>query len=259
MKTRPRLIIYAALILSFLVFICILLGPLRKKAVPVHVKARAKGVIAIVIDDWGYTLGNLETAGEIKYPITCAVLPNLKNTGQAASRLQAMGFEIILHLPMQPKEGYRLEQDTITLSMDERQILAILDKDLKSVLFAKGISNHMGSRITEDPRIISLVLKEARKRNLYFLDSYVTSASVCPLLAKEIKTRFAKRDVFLDNRDEPEYIKSQLIRLKDLAAKNGLAVGIGHDRRNTISVLKEMIPRMAKEGYRFVFVSEIAR
>ena len=71
--------------------------------------------------------------------------------------------------------------------------------------------------------------------------------------------RFARRDVFLDNRDDPEYIRSQVIELKNLARSRGQAIAIGHDRKNTLLILKEMLPQLAEEGYKFVFVSEIAR
>ncbi|MDP2044111.1 MAG: divergent polysaccharide deacetylase family protein, partial [Candidatus Omnitrophota bacterium] len=128
-----------------------------------------------------------------------------------------------------------------------------------NVIFAKGVSNHMGSRITEDASSSAMIMQEVKKHNLYFLDSFVTAKSVCARLAKKMGLSFAKRDIFLDNRDDPEYIRSQIIGLKNLARSRGQAIGIGHDRKNTLLILKEMLPRLAEEGYKFVFVSEIAR
>ena len=98
---------------------------------------------------------------------------------------------------------------------------------------------------------------EAKKRKLYFFDSFVTNQSVCPALAKKIKIRFAKSDVFLDNQNDSEYIKGQLIKLKNIARKQGWAIGIGHDRKNTLLVLKEMLGQLEKEGYEFVFLSQV--
>jgi len=254
---KKKLIIIIALILSLLVFIAIILTSVNKKAAPKAMPI--KGRIAIVIDDWGYHLNNLEIAKSIKQHLTCAILPNLKSSRLVAQKLHSFGFEIILHLPMEPKEKYQLERNTITTTMDAGQIHSILDQDLSSILFAKGISNHMGSRITEDSRVSALIMLEAKKRKLYFLDSFVTPRSVCASLAKKIKLRFAKREIFLDNQDDPDYIKAQIIKLTDLAKENGQVVGIGHDRRNTLAVLKEVIPQLIKAGYRFVFVSEIAK
>ncbi|MDD5561413.1 MAG: divergent polysaccharide deacetylase family protein [Candidatus Omnitrophica bacterium] len=252
-----KLVIISVLILSFLVFVAVILTAVHKRILPKA--ALIKGKIAIVIDDWGYNLSNLKDAGEIKQPLTCAVLPNLNNSALVARKLNSFGFEIILHLPMEPKEKYRLEKNTITTTMDALRIRSILDQDLASVLFAKGISNHMGSRITENSRVSALIISEVKRRKLYFLDSFVTAKSVCSLLAAKMKVRFAKRDIFLDNRDDPAYIKAQIFKLRDLAKKKGQAIGIGHDRRNTLAVLKEVIPQMVKDGYKFVFVSEIAK
>ena len=254
---KRKLIIIIFLILALLTFIAVILTSVSRKAAPKA--APIKGKIAIVIDDWGYHLNNLKIAATIKQPLTCAILPNLKNSRMVAQNLNKIGFEIILHLPMEPKGKYQLEKNTITISMDAGQIHSILEQDLTSILFAKGISNHMGSRITEDSRVSALIMSEAKKRKLYFLDSFVTPKSVCASLAEKIKIRFAKRDIFLDNRDDPDYIKGQIIKLMDLAKKNGQAVGIGHDRRNTLLVLKEVIPQLIKAGYKLVFVSEIAR
>jgi len=250
---NKKVFIAITIVFSLLVFIALILTPLYKKPKVI------KGKIAIVIDDWGYHLDNLDTAKSIKQPLTCAVLPNLKNSNFVAKKLKSSGFEIILHLPMQPKEEFKLEVNTITSNMDSSQVSDILNKALLSVSYAKGVSNHMGSKVTENNKIMEIILKQVKKHRLYFLDSYVTAGSVCEESAKNIGVKFAKRDVFLDNQNEPKYIKAQLVKLKNLAEKQGAAIGIGHDRKNTLAVLKEMVPQLVKDGYKFVYVSELAR
>lgn len=254
---KKSLIIIALVLLAFIFIAGSLTMLYKKKAL--KIAPVAKGRIAIVIDDWGYHLNNLGMISRIKQPLTCAVLPNLKNTKLVAQKLHKLKAEIILHLPMQPKEKHRLEKDTIAINMSSEKIRDILDKDLANVIFAKGVSNHMGSRITEDANSSAMIMQEVKKHNLYFLDSFVTAKSVCAPLAKKMGLSFAKRDIFLDNRDDPEYIRSQIIGLKNLARSRGQAIGIGHDRKNTLLILKEMLPQLAEEGYKFVFVSEIVR
>lgn len=255
-KNKTILIAVSAL-LVFL-FIAVILLPVSKK--PVFKKSAAfKGRIAIVIDDWGYHLENLAIIKEIKQPLTCAILPNLKNSAAVARKLHSFGFEIILHLPMEPKEKYGLEKNTVTTTMGQSQFRAILDQGLASIIFAKGVNNHMGSAVTEDKRASTMVISEVKRRNLYFLDSFVTARSVCSEIAKKIKVKFARRDVFLDNQNDPDYIRGQLLKLKEIASKQGVAIGIGHDRSNTLTVLKELLPGLENEGYRFVLVSEVAR
>lgn len=231
----------------------------RPKRAPPKIPVAVKGKIAIVIDDWGYNLNNLPTLDRIKYPLTCSVLPNLSYSRRVAEELHARGYQIILHLPMEPYEKYRLEKNTILTTMDEATMRNIIAQDLASIVYAKGVSNHMGSRATEDQRTMEIILKEFKKRRLYFLDSFVSSKSVGFELARKIGLGFAKRDVFLDNKEEAGYIRQQIYKLKVRAKLYGQAIGIGHDRKITLGVLKEVMPELEKEGYKFVFVSELIK
>lgn len=229
--------------------------PKKIVKIPVGIKGR----IAIVIDDWGYNLNNLYIIDRIPYPITVSVLPNLNYSREVARELHARGIEVILHLPMEPYEKDRLEKNTIMTSFNEATIKNIIDEDLSNIAYAKGVSNHMGSRATADLRTMEIVFKELKARDLYFLDSLVSSKSICFGLAKKIGLGFAKRDVFLDNTEDPNYIKGQIAKLKLRAKNRGWALGIGHDCKITLETLKKVMPQIEKEGYKFVFVSEIIR
>ncbi len=250
---------YKILIIALL-FIIILQGIFsiisRPKRIP-EIPVKIIGKVAIVIDDWGYNLNNLRILDRIKYPLTVSVLPHLNYSREVASELRKRGLEIILHLPMEPHEKYRLEKNTIMVSMDEATIKNIIDKDLANIIYAKGVSNHMGSLATEDIRTMEVIFRELKGRTLFFLDSLVSPKSVCSQLARRVGVRFAKRDVFLDNREEPAYIRSQINKLKLQAKVKGYAVGIGHDQKNTLEVLEEAMPQLEKEGYKFVFVSDL--
>ncbi|MCX5710209.1 MAG: divergent polysaccharide deacetylase family protein [Candidatus Omnitrophica bacterium] len=249
--------ILVSIIIINIVFLA-LSRPQKKKEIVLPPPA-FKGRIAIVLDDWGYNTINLGAVKQIKEPLTASVLPNLKYSQTVARQLHESGFEIILHLPMQPKEKWGLEKNTISVSMNEAAVKKIVEHDLDDLVFADGVSNHMGSMATEDPKTMEAVFKVLRNRKVFFLDSFVTSRSVCPVLARKMGVPFAKRDVFLDNKNDPDYIRQQLNQLKYKARKYGFAIGIGHDRKVTLAVLKELMPRLEKEGYKFVFVSELAR
>lgn len=260
MRSRRRYRI-AIWVLSLVIIIqCVLIIALiRPKRIPKVIPPAIKGKIAIVLDDWGYNLNNLDILGQIKYPLTISVLPNLNYSKEIAEEAHLRGFEAILHLPMEPREKVRLEKNTIMASMGEATIKNILAQDLADIPYVKGVSNHMGSRATGDNRVMEIVLGELNKRNLYFLDSFVSGKSVAFLLTRKMRVKFARRDVFLDNLQDRGYIKSQIYQLKAKASLHGQAIGIGHDRETTLKVLKEVMPQLAKEGYKFVFVSELVR
>jgi polysaccharide deacetylase 2 family uncharacterized protein YibQ len=268
-KLKLALVIFAIfLLVENIVIIRMMSGrkqapPVKKPAAGAAVKKPPKkpvafqGNIAIVLDDWGYNLNELPLIEEIKYPLTISILPYLPYSKTVAEELHARGFELILHLPLEPFEKFRLEQNTIMAAMGEEEILAIIKKDLEDIPFVKGVSNHMGSKATTDEKAMSVIFKELKKRRLYFLDSFVSSDSVGAGLAERMNILFAKRDIFLDNKSDPEYIKTQLYKLKAKAKMYGEAIGIGHDRKTTLQVLKEMMPVLEREGYKFVFVSQL--
>lgn len=213
--------------------------------------------IAIVIDDWGYSMRNVEAARSIGLPLTIAVLPNLRYSFTVAQALHERGHEIILHLPMEPQGATPRERDTVLTGHTPDELRRIVAQGLESVTYARGVSNHTGSRATEDEATMRMLLGELRARSLYFLDSYVTVNSLGASLAASIGLPHARRDIFLDNTDDPEYIREQLARLKQKADEQGYAVGIGHDRSTTLAVLGQAMPEMEKEGYEFVYVSDV--
>jgi len=260
MKQKKNLITFLGLIIILQSFLIIyLLATRPKKPVSTSLPPiKVKGKIAIVIDDWGYRKDTLDIANMIKYPMTMSVLPNLDFSVLASQKLHNMGFEIILHLPMEPYEKYRLEKNTILCSMEDAKIRNILNDDLSGIKFCKGLSNHMGSKLTADTRAMKVIFSELKKRKLYFFDSYVSPDSVARALAEKMDIKFARRDIFLDNESNPRYIRIQINKLKNKARMYGHAIGVGHDRKSTLEVLAEVMPELSKEGYKFVYLSELA-
>ena len=136
---------------------------------------------------------------------------------------------------------------------------AVLAERPAYALFSGPAGGVMGSRATGDSRVMKIIFKELKKRGLYYLDSYVSGDSVCQVIADDIGIPFIKRDVFLDNQSDTQYIRKQLSELKDLARASGSAVGIGHDRKNTLLVLKEEVHKLEDEGFELVFLSDLTR
>lgn len=224
-------------------------------------KPRAyQGRIAIVLDDWGYNLNNAEILKEIKEPLTLAILPRRTYSPAISQLALELKKEAILHLPLEPhrQPQYRLEPDTIVSSMPKKEILKILEADIKSVPGIKGVSNHMGSLATENEKLMTTIFTELKKRGLYFLDSF-TGKTVCKKLSASMGIPYARRHVFLDNKLDREYILGQVETLAKIAAQEGTAIGIGHDRAKTLEALAECIPNLRKRGFKFVYVSELVK
>lgn len=258
-KTAFALVLIFALGLLVFLFLRLVLPGNREK---IRETIPSSAQIAIVIDDWGYSLKNLPFLFEIKSPLTISILPNVIYSRKIAEAVhKRKNFEIIVHLPLEPENAReeKLEPDTIYTSMSEEQIISIFHRALKSIPDSVGISNHMGSRATQDKDFMRVILSEIRKQNLFFLDSLVTEKSICKELSREMKVRFAQRNVFLDNKNDSEYIKSQLAQLILRAKSEGSAIGIGHGKETTLKVLREMLPELEEQGIQLVYVSQLAK
>ena len=237
----------------------------QKKPAP-EVKPKPKvpeeeqGKIAIVLDDWGYSLSNIDTLKEIAEPLTLAILPRRAYSAKLAGIAKEIGKEAILHLPLEPQreKKYRLEPDTILITMTRQEVLKILEADIKNLPGIKGVSNHMGSLATENAPLMKIIFSELKKRNLYFLDSY-TGKTVCRDLAGSAGLAYARRQVFLDNKNDAQYIRGQLELLARIARLSGYAIGIGHDRPKTLEVLSGAMKELKKRGFKFVYVSELVK
>jgi hypothetical protein len=88
-----------------------------------------------------------------------------------------------------------------------------------------------------------------KKRGLFFIDSRTTAESLCEPSARLFQVPFAQRDVFIDHRLKPDFIRNQIRELIRIAKKNGEAVGIMHPHSMTLKVLQEMMPDLKKQVY----------
>lgn len=234
------------------------LAPARPAA-PAWVFPKGRGKIAIVLDDWGYSLRHVPILNSLRAPVTVAVLPNLPHSARVAQEARSHGHEVILHMPMQPVDSREpREAGTILTTMREQEIRRLLGEALKSVPGAQGVSNHQGSKATADRQVMTAVLQELKRKQLFFLDSLVTQESVCREVAGRTGVAFAQRSVFLDKEESEGAIRERLLELASAAREGGEAVGIGHDRPAMMAALEKAIPALRKAGYTLVRVSELA-
>ncbi|MBI4530997.1 MAG: divergent polysaccharide deacetylase family protein [Candidatus Latescibacteria bacterium] len=221
--------------------------------------SRRTGRIALIIDDFGG--GNMEIAKKfctLPQPITLAIFPGMETSQDIADLALQHGHEVIVHLPMEPHDPDKDPGgDAIFVKQSTETIRTLTRRLLRSLPQAVGVNNHMGSKATEDPRVMRVVLDEVKRQRKFFIDSRTSSSSVAYTLARRMGIRTAKLELFLDNEDDDDAVKKRLYELSDLATQDGKAIGIGHDRETTIEVLQEVLPQLERRGFRFVKASEI--
>jgi len=214
--------------------------------------------VAIIIDDLGYDRRMARKFLQLDTDFTFSILPHTPHTRSIARDAAQKGREVMLHLPMEPMEYPRVDPGPGALlqAMSPDELIAQLRENLSAVPGIRGVDNHMGSRLTTAPDRMNQIFSILKQQNLYFVDSRSTAQTRGRSAAKLLQVPFAERDVFIDHRQEPEFIRSQLRKLVQLAKKNGQAVGILHPSRTTYEVLQGALPELQRE-VRLVPASQI--
>ena len=216
--------------------------------------------VAFIIDDLGYETEVAKKIMELEFPVALSILPFLQYSEFIAEEGRKNNKEIMLHLPMEPNNsGANPGPGAIKSYMSEEEIRQAVRKCILDFPYAIGVNNHMGSKITEDREIMEIVLEEIKGYNLFFIDSITTKDSIAYEVAQEMEIKSAVRSVFLDNENDMEYIKGQMLEVREAALREGEVIAIGHSRINTFYVLKVMIPELIRAGIEIVPVSELVK
>ncbi len=215
--------------------------------------------VAVVIDDLGIKSVDLaRRLCNLDRGITLAILPFQNKTSDIVNLANKTGTPYILHMPMEPKSSETDPGRGAILSGDNAETIILkLDRAFREVPGTSGINNHMGSKVTEEERIMEHVIGYLRNRGGFFLDSQTSRVSVGYDLALKMGVRGAKISGYIDVEDNEEAIAKRIDTLTDYALKNGSAIILGHDRPNTVAVLERKIPEMENKGIRFVYLSEL--
>lgn len=220
--------------------------------------SRARAKLAIVIDDLGSGVAGTEQLFQVKAPLTVAVLPDGRRARSEATTAAERGFAVLLHQPMEPHDpAKRPGGGAIMTGMSEDEIRRILAANLAAVPNVVGISNHMGSKITEDRDAMSTIMDETFSHGLFFFDSRTTPNSAAPRVARDMGAPLLENARFLDHVADEAYVVDQIRAAARIALSRGLAAVIGHVRPTTVRALVRMIPELEAAGVQLVRLDEL--
>jgi len=225
-------------------------------------KPRETAEIALVVDDCGYDLSLARRLVNIDCPMTLSILPRTAHANATAQLAHSRGCEVMLHLPMEPllRTDPHIPELEIACGQSKAEIESLIAQALNSVPHVKGANNHEGSRACADQTIMSAVMGQLKKSGLYFVDSRTTADTVAFSVARSMNLRVANRDVFLDNENDTQAIKTELARLVALSIRlKQPVIGICHLRQKTVAVLEEQIPLLMRDGHRFLRASQVVK
>ena len=219
------------------------------------------GVIVLVIDDFGYRNDNISDGFlNLSIPITCAIIPGHTASKKFAEKAVSYGKEVIIHMPME-SENYSPGEDEYKLltSMTSELIENKLIQAFESLPEAIGMNNHQGSKATSDSKTMTVLASVLKDRGKYFIDSRTSSLTIGEKTMISFGVPTARRNIFLDNNNDLDKIEEQINKLANSAKKNGVAVGLGHARKNTLSVLEKVVPDLLDKGFVFQFASQVVK
>jgi hypothetical protein len=211
--------------------------------------------VAIIVDDGGYGGPITSKVLALDPRLTIAILPYTPAAQDTARKAAELGFEVMLHVPMEPANM----TGRLSTKMSREEILEKTRGELAQIPEAVGVNNHIGSVFTADEAAITAFLEGIKDRRLFFIDSRTTAKSKAYETAKRLGIPTAMRDVFLDNESDPNYIIGQFNHLMDVAKERGSAIGICHFRATTLPVLTQMLPQLERNGIDLVHVSELLK
>ena len=214
-------------------------------------------LIAVVIDDMGVNVRRTKDIIGLHYPLTSSFLTYASGLSQQMQASRNSGHEVMGHIPMEPQIMQNFTPTMLTTQMSDEQILSTFRQMLAFFPNIKAVNNHMGSKFTEDKHRMDIVMKELSKHNLIFLDSVTTQHSAAPSSAADNGVKILVRNVFLDNKDDFDYITAQLHLTERIARQNGYAIAIGHPKEQTYKALKAWLPTLDTKGLRLVKLSKI--
>lgn len=219
--------------------------------------------LAIVIDDLGNDMDGTKEMMNMPIKLTVAVMPFMRTTERDAKLAHEHGFDVLVHMPMEPNHGKPewLGPGAIRSGMTDDEIRKKVEAAIDNVPFAVGINNHMGSKITADPRIMSIVLDVCRERGLFFLDSRTNYKTVVGKLCKEKGMPVIGNEFFLDDQYNAQHISQQMNKVISWMKDHDSCIIIGHvgvPGTKTAGVIRSSIGKMSP-GVEYVTLSELVR
>lgn len=227
---------------------------------PEQPRPEVRGTMAVVIDDAGYDLTDLQPFLDLPIPLTIAVLPNLPNSREAARRVKAAGKQLIVHMPMEPEGSEDPGPGALRVAHSPAETRRLLEAALDTVPGAAGMNNHMGSKATADEELMRRVMSFLDEKGMFFLDSRTTAGTVSASAASSAGVRQVERDVFIDAGTTLEEIAKAFQAGTERAARTGSAVLIGHVQNpGVLAILRSSAEALREAGVRVSSLTEISR
>jgi len=235
---------------------------LRLRAQPVSLSdAPPNGTrVAVIVNQLEAQREVLEALRDLGRPVTVALLPGSTSTAVARGAARS-GMEVLLDLPMEPYGYPQLDPGpgTLLMSMSQEEIRRAVARQLDSLPGVAGVTNYMGSKLTEDRARIHTVLEVLAARHLFLVDAFTSNLSIAYDEAKRVGVRAARRQMLIDVTRGESGERAGWDEVAGWAERRGEVIVLAPAQPSTARLLREYIGRWEARGLRLVPVSELAR
>jgi uncharacterized protein len=217
--------------------------------------------IAVIVDDLGSRRDVFDLVRELGRPLAVGVLPDMPLSGWIAAEARRVGLEVLLDLPMEPYRYPELDPGpgALMMAMAPPELSRRVVRHLDALPTVIGVTNHMGSRMTEDRARMRAALEPLAERRLLFVDALTSNHSVAFDEARGLGLRAGRRQVVVDAAAGEAGERARLEEAQRAAAERGEAIVLAHGHPLTLRLLKEYVSRWEAAGIRLVPVSQLTR
>ncbi len=246
------------LLRTWIILVLILCGVPGSSAAERFTPRTQVPVVSIIIDDVGDRWAEGQRAVELNWPVSLSFLPRTPYAERLAKRAHELKKEVLLHLPMQANNGKALGPGGLTQGMSRAQMHAVVQENIRSIPFATGVNNHMGSLLTRQLVSMQWFMDALHKNSgLFFVDSRTTAQSVALETAKQRGVPAARRDIFLDPEEDANMINAQFDNMLHKTESHGSVLAIAHPYPVTLEILEARLAELDYKGISLVTVSTL--
>ena len=221
--------------------------------------------LALIINDFGKPGKQARSRrfGELPGRFTAGIHPELENLESWKQTAADMGMELVLNLPMEPKNFPSTNPGNNPILVDHpgHTIRKLFSKAYDKVKPVSVVKTYMGGLAVEDRDVMRPVLEEASERGLIFLDTTLEEYSVVRELGREVSVRVESiwKAGMIDERGGESTVAIRFDSFVNISRSKGYGIGVIHAKEATLKVLAQTLPALAEEGVVVVPLSEVLR
>jgi uncharacterized protein len=192
--------------------------------------------------------------------VTLAFSPYAHDLPDLLAAARGAGHEVLLGLPMEPSDYPRLDPgpEALLTSLEPAQNLDRLRWVLSRGTGYVGLVGIMGDRFTAARAAMEPILEALKSRGLLYVDDAANSDGGAGALAHELGLAWAVADRTLDGETMAPAIDHGLADLETVAAKGGVALGLGAIYPVTLERIIDWVPSLDGKGLALAPASAVA-